>query len=251
MKGGDLLNTEKLPVEVRKRVIAYCHQLISLYQDNLKSIFLYGSVLQSEDFIPKKSNINLGVILYDLQLSELRKALKLVAKGRRKGIVAPLFLTVEHMRTSQDSFPIEFLQMKENYLLLYGEDFLKNLEINRENLRLQCEQQLKGKLIKIRQAYLELGLRKKGIEKLLHNSFSSLLPTFRNLIRLKENKIPPVSKEEIIREMSSLYEVDGETFLLILRDKQGDEKICRIDAHLFLERYLKEIEKLSIAVDRL
>ncbi|MCD6093738.1 MAG: hypothetical protein J7J51_02980 [Candidatus Omnitrophica bacterium] len=245
----ELINIDKLLPSVQKKISSYCQKMIDLHRDNLKSIFIYGSVLQ--DFIVKRSNINLGIILESLALSDLRKSLKIVVRGRQKKIVAPLFLTVQHMKTSQDVFPIEFLEMKENYLLIYGDDFLKDLEINKENLRLQCEQYLKGKLIKIRQSYLELGLKKKGIERLLHNSFSSLLPTFRNMLRFKKEGMPPLKKEEIIQEMGNLYGVNTEVFLAILRDKQGDEKIGKMDAHLFLERYLKELEKLAIIVDKI
>ncbi len=245
----ELTNIAQLPLEVQKRIVPYCQKIIKLQEDNLKSIFIYGSTLQ--DFVVKKSNINLGIILDRIEFSDLEKNLKIIAIGRQKKIVAPLFLTVEHMKTSQDVFPIEFLEMKENYVLIYGKDLLKNLSINRENLRLQCEQQIKGKLINIRQSYLEVGLKKKGIEKLLHNSFSSLLPTFRNMLRFKKKGIPPLKKEEIVEEMGNLYKVNTAVFLAILKDKQGDEKIGKMDAHLFLERYLKEIEKLAVVVDRL
>ncbi|OQX54545.1 MAG: hypothetical protein B5M48_00325 [Candidatus Omnitrophica bacterium 4484_213] len=71
------------------------------------------------------------------------------------------------------------------------------------------------------------------------------------MLRFEKEGLPPLKKEEIIQEMGNLYKVDIEVFLAILRDKQGDEKIGKMDAHLFLERYLKELEKLAIIVDKI
>ena len=246
---GELINLDKLPDRVRGIVQPYCLELIKLHGDDLEAIVVYGSATGG-DFVPKRSNINLLLIFKDLQLPHLKKSLKLVANGRRRGIIAPLFLTRKHIETSTDAFPIEFLEMKENHVLIYGEDMLKDLEVRRDNIRLQCEQQLKGKLIRLRQTYLEIGLKKKGIESLLIESLTSLTPIFRNMLRLKGEEVP-VGKEEVINAVSSQFEVDEEVFLSILRDKKGDERIGGMEAEEFLEKYLEEIRKLAIAVDEM
>ena len=185
-----------------------------------------------------------------LEFQDLQKSLKLVSKGINKKITAPLFLTRKHIATSTDVFPIEFLEMKENHLLLYGEDLLTPLEINPANIRLFCEEQIKGKLIRIRQAYLEIGLKRKGIEALLKESLASLTPVFRNLIRLKD-KIPPVKKEQIYSQLSAEFGLDRNVFLAILRDTKNDEKIDAQDVEVFFARYTAQIQKLAIAVDQL
>ncbi len=190
------------------------------------------------------------VILERLGLSELQKSLKLVSKGINKKITAPLFLTRKHMQTSTDVFPIEFLEMKERHLLLYGEDLLSSLEIDPANLRLFCEEQIRGKLIRIRQAYLEIGLKRKGIEALLKESLSALTPVFRNLLRLK-GKTPPLERAQIYRQLAEEFALDSDVFLAILRDTENDEKIGAQDVEVFLERYIAQIQKLAFAVDQL
>ena len=244
-----LVNTENLPQQVRKVVEPYSINMLKLHGDNIKSIFVYGSST-GKDFVPGKSNINLLLVFNELNLSHLKSSLKIVAKGRKQGIIAPLFITENHIRTSLDAFPIEFLEMKENHVTVYGEDILKPLEIAKSNIRLQCEQQLKGKLIRLRQAYLEIGLTRKGVENLLIESLTSLIPTFRNMLRLKGKEVP-LEKEKIINNISSAFNVDGETFLSVLKDKRGDEKIAGVEAEEFLGRYLGEIQKLATAIDEL
>ncbi len=246
---AELADLQSLPEKVREIVEPYAKSMLELHGDNLDSIVVYGSST-GKDFIRGKSNINLLLVFKKLDLPDLKQSLKLVAKGRKKGIIAPLFLTETHIKTSTDVFPIEFLEMKENHLTIYGCDLLKDLDISEGNIRLQCEQQLKGKLIRLRQSYLEIGLKRKGIEALLNESLTSLIPVFRNMMRLKGAEIP-LAKDEVISKVASEFSVDGNVFLSILRDKSGDEKIGGTEAHEFLGKYLEEIRKLAVAVDKL
>ena len=245
----NLKNLEKLDGQARKLVEPYLNELLKIHQGNIVSIFVCGQAAGA-DYVHKVSNINLFLILEKLEFQDLKKSLKAVSKGINKKITAPLFLTRKHIQTSTDVFPIEFLEMKENHLLLYGEDLLSPLEINPTNIRLFCEEQIKGKLIRIRQGYLEIGLKRKGIEALLKESFSSLTPVFRNLIRLK-GKTPAVAREQIYNQLCSEFNLDRGVFLAILRDAKDDEKIAGQDVETFFERYIAQIQKLAIAVDQL
>ena len=266
----NLKNLERLEAQARKIIEPYLNALLKIHRDNLVSISVCGGAAGT-DYTPKVSNITLLVALEKLEFRDLQKSLKLVSKGIDKKIAAPLFLTRKHIETSTDVFPIEFLEMKENHLLLYGEDLLSSLQINPANIRLFCEEQIKGKLIRIRQAYLEIGLKRKGIEALLKESLVSLTPIFRNLIRLStgiplraqvdppnsfkggvlKDKVPPVKKEEIYAQLSAEFDLDRDVFMAILRDTKNDEKISGQDVEVFFERYIAQIQKLAIAVDQL
>ncbi|MBL7085105.1 MAG: hypothetical protein ISS43_03230 [Candidatus Omnitrophica bacterium] len=259
-----LENLDKLNEQVKKTIEPYLNELLKIHRDNIVSIFLCGSAAGG-DYIHNVSNINLFVILEKLEFQDLQKSLKVVSAGIKKKIAAPLFLTRKHMETSTDVFPVEFLEMKENHLVLYGEGLLNYLEINPANMRLFCEQQIKGKLIRIRQAYLEIGLKRKGIEALLKESLASLTPIFRNLIRLStgidppnsfkggvlKGKVPSLKKEDIYKRLSADFDLDENVFLAILRDTKNDEKIGSQDIEVFFERYIAQIQKLAIAVDQL
>lgn len=246
---SNLKNSERLPAEVRKRIEPYMEELLRLHQDNIVSIFIYGSAA-SGDFMPGVSDINSAVVFKNLGLTQLKNSLHLVNKGIRNKIAAPLFLTPEHIRTSTDTFPIEFLEMKENHILIYGDDILKDMDIDHSHIRFVCEEQLKGKLIRIRQAYLEIGLRKKVMEALIKVSLNSLLPIFRGLLRL-EGVTPPIKKEQVLRLLGETFEIDGETFIAVIRDKKNDGKIFGEELDSFLERYIEQIQKLADISDKL
>lgn len=246
---AELINLDKLPTKARSLIQPYLEQMLALHGDNIISIVIYGSAT-GVDFNPKTSDINMVIIFKKLDFEDFKKSLKLVSRGISKKIVAPLFLTRWHVDTSADVFPVEFLEIKENHVLVYGEDIFGPLEIKQENIRLQCEQQIKGKLIRIRQAYLEIGLKRKGIEALLKESLSSFIPIFRNLLRLKGIS-PPLEKEQIIKELSAEFDLEAELFLEIWRDKQEDEKIGSQEVEPFFQRYIEQIAKLAMAVDQM
>lgn len=249
MENNTIINTEKLPHEVREKFLPYLKTMLDIHRDHVISVFIYGSAT-GKNYIPKVSDINSAFIFKSLPFLRLEMSLKTVSKGIPKKIAAPLFLTREHIETSLDVFPIEFFDMKENHIVLYGEDILSVLTIKEEHIRLFCEQQIKGKLIRIRQAYLEIGLKKKGMEALLKESLNSLIPVFRNLIRLKGNQ-PPSAKEEIIRQLCQGFDLDENVFIPIYKDTSNDEKIANQEIVVFLEKYLDQIKKLAVGVDQL
>lgn len=244
-----LKNLDRLNRQARKLIQPYVNEMLKIHQNNIVAIFVCGSAT-GEDYIPKVTNITLLIVLEKLEFKDLQKSLKVVSNGIKKKIAAPLLLTRLHMETSTDVFPVEFLEMKENHLLLYGEDLLTGLEINPAHIRLFCEQQLKGKLIRIRQAYLEIGLKRKGIEALLKESLDALTPTFRNLLRLK-GKTPPVQSQAIYRQLCNEFGLKQEVFLAILQDAKNDEKIAAQDVEVFFARYIDQLQNLAIAVDQL
>ena len=245
----ELINLEKVPEEVRKLVEPYAKNLIELLGDNICSIAMFGSAT-GKDFILKKSNVNLLVVLKEIELAHLKKCFKLVAQGRKKGIVAPLFLTRRHMETSSDVFPIEFLDMRDSHQVIYGEPVFEGLEIGTENLRLECEEQLKGKLIRLRQVYLEVGANAKAIGAVAVESLTSLIPVFRGMLRLVEKEVPR-PKSEVIDAASKEFGVDARILHQVLDIKAGRAKLEKKDIEEFYGRYIKEIEKLAVAADQL
>ncbi len=244
----ELKNIDKLPESAAKKIRPYLENMIELLGNNLITAAVYGSAVTG-DYSEKRSDINLILVCEDVDLSTLKKSLKLVAKGIRERIAAPLFFTRRYIETSADVFPIEFLEIKENHLVLYGEDILAGIIVDLKNLRHQCEEQIKGKLVRIRQAYLEVGLKKKGVEALLKRSLSSLMPVFKSVIRLR-GESPPRRKEDILSKLAEVFSLDAEVFLTIWNDKRNDEIIGGEEPESYLNRYLLQLEALAEAVDK-
>ncbi len=247
----ELKNMERLNVNVTIRIKPYLGKLLSLHKEDITSVFVYGAAA-GKDFDSRKQEITLGVVFEELGFKHLRESLHLVKEGIKRKIPAPLFLTLKHIKSSCDVFPLEFLEMQDTNLVVYGGDILSQIQIKREPLRLEVEGQIKGKLINIRQAYLEMGLKKKGIDILLKKSLNSLIPVFRGILKVSEfDKTPPKDRNNIVMNLGEKFNLDKKVFVSILRDEKDDNTILGKDALDYLARYIEEIKKLAVIVDTL
>ena len=210
-----------------------------LYDDDLLSVILYGSAASGK-YVPGRSNINTLILLKEITPAQLTKCVKFLRGWRRKGIVTPLFLDPAYVHSSADAFPIEFLDMKDRYRVLYGRDFLCDLQLNLANLRFQCEHELKGKLLKLRQFYLEASRSSRALRGLITSSVASFLILFKSLLRLK-GILPPHSPEEILARLSELG-LPTETLARAVKLKHGAVKLPRQELQGFFEPYLVEIQ---------
>jgi len=190
------------------------------------------------------------VLLTENGIDNLSRAFKTVLKWRKSRVNTPLFLSREYINSSLDVFPIEFLNLQAHYKVIYGEDVLKNFSIDRKFLRLQCERELKGKLLQLREQFLETGGNRAEIEKLIARSVPTFYSIFRALIFLQDTAIPPRSND-LLSLISHDTGLDSTRFLDILKIKEGTKKLSAGEAVSFMEEYIEQIKKLSAFVDEM
>ena len=246
----DFKNLEKLPAAAARTLKPFLVKLLRISGENTVSVMAYGSVT-GPDYDPKNSDINLAVFLKDVSLARLKPLLKLVRSGARKKITAPLFLTPDYVKMSLDTFPMELAAMKDTGCVLFGDDVLSGIAFDREDLRRECEYQLKGKLLTIRQAYLEQALDRRGLENLIKRSFRALAPVFQAMLGLRTGRAASLKKEDLLLAVAKEFNVDVTAFLEVLGDKKADGRIGGRDAEVFLSEFLAQLEKLSVIVDNL
>lgn len=243
------INVEKLHPHVKKRLVPYCQKFLALHQENIKSILIYGSAADNE-YVPRQSNINILIVFEHLYPSVLKNSLKLIKSGNRLKIATPLFLGRWEIKYSLDVFPVEFLEIKENHILIYGEDVFGSLTIDKENMRIYCEHDFKSKFMRLRQLYLQKGLNRRKIIEVMVGSITLFITSFRNMLRL-QSKIPPVLKEDILVAIASSYDIDLDVFLKVLHHKRGLKKISPKKAEELWPIYLDELNQLVLAMDRM
>jgi predicted nucleotidyltransferase len=226
-------------------IYAFIKELQVAYGEGLVSVILYGSAASGE-FTKRHSNVNILVVLDDASLDNLKNASGLVNRRRYRSI-KPLFLSEEYIRNSTDVFPIEFLDMKENYSLLFGKDILANINIDLKNLRFQCEQELKSKLLNIRNLYI----RDKSlsiIEPLLFRSFTSLVHIMRNLLRIK-GKVPPYNKQDILDDFTKEFGLDTAGLSRVLSTKNSGRRLNYSELNAMLVAMTHDLEKIAALAD--
>jgi hypothetical protein len=236
----------RLPEKLKKGLQVFTQRLKEIYQHDLVSVILYGSAASNE-FSDKLSNVNILCVLRNTDLQELKKATSLINKFP---IINALFLTQDYIANSLDIFPIEFLDMKENYSLLYGEDALSNINVDTKNLRFQCEQELKAKLINLRQSYLRMNRDRAALRNLLLKSFTSVLHILRNVLRLK-GKMPPYKKEDLLKELGSEFSIDMRAWDRILAAKQKKLRLNAKESESLFIYFVSELESMVDIVDKL
>ena len=221
----------------------------ALYGDDLVSIILYGSAT-GKDFQPGKSDINFMIVLTEDGIEHLDRAFDLVSKWRKKGVAVPLFLTEEYVKTSLDVFPMEYLSFRNNHIQVFGKVILKDLEFNPEFLRLQCEREIKGKLLLLRKAFIETSGKAKALKGLIKQALPALMAIFEALLYLKSVAVPK-ERREIVRAVADAFDLEGDVFEGLLAIKEERSKISDEESLNLFKRCLREMKKLSKLVNSL
>jgi hypothetical protein len=220
-----------------------------LLGDDLISIILYGSAT-GQDYRPGKSDINFMMVLSEEGIDHLDRVFEIVSKWRRRKVATPLFLTEVYVESSLDVFPIEYLSFQRNHILVYGKDILKDISFDSECVRLQCEREIKGKLLLLREAFLETAGKGRALKGLMAQSLQAFVAIFDALLYLKGKEIPS-AKSEAVRLTCETFDLDSSLFEKVLDIKEEKIKPKDPEMNALFKAYLKEVRKLSKIVDTL
>ena len=241
------MNDLNLKPVITEKFKPFQDEILSGYTDNIHSITLTGSVL-TDDFVPGKSDINSVVVLAEMDLKFLELLSALGKKYQKKRIAAPLIMTPEYIVNSLDVFPIEFLNIKMLHKTIFGENLFQDLKINRADLRLQCERELKVRLIGLRQGYLSCLGNSKMLMDMFIDSFSGYIPLFKGIILLL-GKEPPVTNREAIDVLEEISGVNTSVFSTVLNQKKQKTKLMIGQLNTIFEEYYAAIERLGDITD--
>ena len=223
--------------------------VLNKYKDKIDSIYVTGSAL-TDDFNPKTSDVNSILVLNEMELKFLESFAPLGKKFGKRQIASPLIMTPGYIMSSLDVFPVEFLTIKLLHHTIFGEDVFNNLEINRPDLRYQCERELKVKLIGLRQGYLSSSGDRKLLTDGFISSFSSYIPLFRGIISLF-GKTPPMQNETVLEALQEVSGVNTDVFKTVLKAKQAGTKLSIASLNVIFENYYRAIEKLGTITDEM
>lgn len=221
----------------------------ALFGDDLLAIILYGSGARGE-YVPKKSDINFLIVLTDNGMEHLGDAMNLVAKWQKRRIPVPLFLTRSTIESSLDAFPLEFFNIRSAYQVIHGEDLLKDLPIKKEDLRLQCEREIKAKLLLLRESYLQAHGEVRQLRELINQSLPAFIAIFKALLYLKGQEIPE-RHEGVITDSAESFGLDRKLFQTLWHIKRAEEKPGKDEFKRIVWNYISEIKGLSKQVDQM
>ena len=220
-----------------------------IYGDDLISICLYGSGARG-DYIPKRSDLNFLIVLTEEGMTRLAKAFKVVARWHRRRVATPLFLTTEYVADSVDTFPLEFLNIKRHYQVVWGNDPLATIEIRQEQLRLQLEREIKGKLLQLRAAYIASKGWKRNFVHLASQSLTTFVSIFQGILYLRGKEIPH-QRGDVIKAIEAEMGLTAAPFERLLEVKEGKIKLPAKKMKGLMVSYIEEVGRLASLLDKM
>jgi hypothetical protein len=220
-----------------------------IFGEELISIILYGSGA-GEDYIPGKSDLNFLITLTDRGIEGLDGALSTVARWRKRNVAIPLFMTRSFLAGSLDAYPVEFLNMKRRYKVIFGENVLASLAFDPQHIRLQLERELRGKLLHLRSGYLATEGKANKIRDLIGASLTAFVSLFSAFLYLKKLEIPK-GKRDIITAAGTAFRFDAAVFLKCEEIRRKTDHFSSAEVQAVFQDYLKEVGRLCELIDRM
>lgn len=181
---------------MEKMLNNFIEDLKKLFNERLSSVFLYGSCAVGE-CENSFSDINLMVIVKDLCASDLKSANPIINKVVKETKSLPIFMDKDEWFNSSDVYAIECSDIQDRHKILFGENLITVLNIERNDIRLQCEREVKNLLIRLRQAYLSKTKDKNALKNVIKFSSKSFVIVFRTILKLCGETVPKIHKDVI------------------------------------------------------
>jgi hypothetical protein len=219
-------------------------RLASAAGDRLVAVVLYGAAAHGDLY--EDAELNLMVVLSDLSPDTLAALHGPVTRWLGKKQPMPRFFSPAFIADATDVFPIEFLDIANHHIVLHGTDPLAGLEVPTDHLRLQCERELREKMMRLHEAYIEARGSKKAMRALLGDSFVSFVGVFRGCLRLHGDPVP-LHDADVVAAFCRLADLDQTPFEAIFRLKSGGDPG---DPEALFRSYHRQLERAVDSVDR-
>ncbi|MGB9755721.1 MAG: hypothetical protein ACPLXO_02450 [Desulfurella sp.] len=138
--------------------------LKNLFEERLQSVCLHNLGISAN-----MSKRGLLVVANDVSLDDT-KSLKLKLRKFKKQYNTPLLFSSDFLEKNKNYFCMEILELKENAKILYGDNPVSNINIEKDALRNQIKREIASKILAVRSSFLELTLERKVVEDIAYRS---------------------------------------------------------------------------------
>jgi len=238
-----------MPQQAQNILHAYLCDVKKLLKGDVHAIILYGSLARG-DYLEGRSNINILMVCEHLTLDLMKRFSTLNRQWSKERIVTPLMFAWKELGPFFENFPLEFFEIRDQHILLAGKDPFPELHIPGQNLRQECEREIRGNLLRVRQQFVESKGNAEGIHALLPISLTTLIPCLRGLYRMlgESSKGTP---DAILDRTASVLELDPTAFHEVWLLKRGQSTPGKHDFPNLLDRYLGALSALIDKVEAL
>jgi hypothetical protein len=234
---------------MKKNIELLINEIKDIVGNRFLSAVLYGSSVDNTG--SQSSDINLIFVIEQLTAFDLKSLSPAVKKWQKFKKGLPVFMGKTEWYASTDVYPMEYSDIKERYSVLYGEDIVAELEIDKCYLRLQCESETKNLLIRLRQGYVANSSDKQIIADLILNSSKSLIAIFKAILRMTSDEKVANDKIQIVKDAAPLLGLEVELFIKII-DFRNDKKVFNSnDYDLIIQKLIDSIYNVLKYVDKI
>ena len=230
-----------------KQLNDFINSLKEIFGSRLKSVFIYGS----KSNIPQEElccDINLMIIAENLNGEDIKKCSSPVQDWMGKGLFKkknpePVFIGENEWFNSADVYTMEYADIKGNHRILYGENYIEQIDVKKEDLRTQCERETKNLLMKFRSHYLLYADSAKTMEYSLIPTIKSCMAIFKTILRLKEIEVPK-TQNEVISSIHQICAIDENLFKQLLCQKEKHCHMTKSEIYTTADKIVSELTKL-------
>ncbi len=216
---------------------------------NLVSLILYGSYVKNL-FVKQKSDINLLIVRHKNNPNELMELNKPFLRWKRKfNFALPLVLTQEEINHSVDVYPMEYSDMKDNHKIIYGRDVFKTIKINYSNLRLELENQVKSKLIFLRESLIHYAHHQHILKEILFQTVPTLNIILQNIMKLNKKSVSQ-NRLDLLSAFEQIVKDKCIAMRTIFQAKQDQVPIKKNEIMGCYKQLIVEVEKIASYVDK-
>jgi|GEM_PF-790802 len=236
-------------VIMNKQIEILIEETKKVVSDRLLSVILYGSYVDHTE--SKNSDINLIAVIDKLSAIDLKNLHKAVKKWKKFNETLPLFMGKIEWFASGDVYPMEYSDIKDRHKILYGEDIVSDLKIDKCHLRLQCESETKNLLIRLRQGYIANSSDRRAVTELIINSSKSLIAIFKTILRLNSDEKTPQDKHEVINKVALITGLDAEFFTRVVEFKDNKKIFSSNEHDVIIQKLIDSIYDILKYVDKI
>ncbi|MGE5297439.1 MAG: hypothetical protein ACM3VT_21670, partial [Solirubrobacterales bacterium] len=215
----------------------------------VESLTVVGSAL-TEDFRPGISDINTVVMLDEHDIEALKAVALLARSMRRSGLSAPLLMTTSHIERSRDVFGVEFLDFQLTHETILGDDPFAAVALKKQDVRLQCERELKAMLVRLRQGWIAACGDERLIRDLLISAAKGLVPLLRAMLWLKDVERPR-AVEAAFREAAERFGVELDAVVTAQRWRYASRRLSSEDVNSTFVAVVGSVDRLAATIDKI
>ncbi|HEX7078177.1 MAG TPA: hypothetical protein VF363_07140 [Candidatus Eisenbacteria bacterium] len=230
------------PMEAARGAVLAAERAVG---DKLIAAMVYGSVASGE-FHPDHSDVNVGLVFTALgsgELTALRGAHEAWVERR---VVRPLLLSRKSLEQSRDTFPLEYLLIRERHVALHGPDLFASIAIERAPLRAQVERVLRAQELGFAVSYVALAGTPDGARRWAAQASSAIAASASGLLHLTGEAIPP-TRAALAERCAARLGIDREALDALFRRDGATIPATRVldAAQALLLKLLDEVERLD------